>query len=107
MPIRQHIDFQGIITHHALLRMAQRGIQNEALGVLMCFGSDRPAPGECTRRTLTADDHADALSEGLALDIVAQASTCEATVGDSETLVTVYRCNPRTRPARRPSQAVH
>ena len=77
-------------TSHAILRMAQRGIRQEVLDLLSCFGVDEPAGAGCVRRRLRRDQIQGLLSEGFSLAIVERAVRTEAVYSRDERLITCY-----------------
>lgn len=91
------------MTKHAVERIAQRGIQPQALAVVFTYGHDTPTPDGCLKRELHYTQLHEALADGVPLKIIEAALKIEAILSSEERLVTCYMRSPRclNRPSRR------
>lgn len=89
------------MTKHAVERIAQRGVQSQALEVVLTYGADAPARGGCLKRELRHAQVNEILADGVSFDVVEAALKIEAILSREERLVTCYQRAPRclNRPA--------
>lgn len=84
-----------LMTRHATLRLAQRGICKDALELLTMHGIDIPAGRGQVRRELRGYQVGALHAEGFSLEIIGKALRLEAIFASDETLVTCYQRTPR------------
>ncbi|GAA6202930.1 hypothetical protein [Aquicoccus sp. SU-CL01552] len=91
------------MTTHAVERIAQRGIQPQALNVVIAYGHDAPTRDGCLKRELRYTRVSEVLADGVPLKIIEAALKIEAILSREERLVTCYMRSPRclNRPSRR------
>lgn len=83
------------MTKHALERLAQRGIQPQALHVVIAYGHDTPTRDGCLKRELRHTRMSEVLADGVPLKIIEAALKIEAILSREERLVTCYIRSPR------------
>jgi len=93
-------------TQHGRQRVAQRGIDPEALKIVRVHGVDYPAGSGCSKRLLHRVDAIELRHEIASYALLEKASRIVAIIGPDEELVTSYYCNPnKTGRTRRSSKS--
>ena len=93
-------------TQHGRRRVAQRGIDPEALKIVLKHGKDYPAGSGCLERRLHRADAIELSHEIANYALLEKAGRIVAIVGRADELVTSYYCNPHeTSRARRSSKS--
>ena len=82
-------------TRHAAERIAQRGVRLDALEIVLAYGDDIPAAGDCRRREFRHCRMGEALADNVPLSVLEAALKIEAVVSSKDQLVTCYLRTPR------------
>ncbi len=94
------------LTIHAAQRIAQRGVSNEALELLVLFGSDIPAGKGVVKRRVLDQSYIDLIDSGYSIELADQAMRLCAVIASDETIITCYKRDPRPYKRRRKAVAL-
>lgn len=81
-------------TEHGRQRVAQRGVDPEALAIVMDYGVDYPAGSGCSKRRLHRVDAIELRHEIADYPLLEKAGRIVAIISGAEELVTSYYCRP-------------
>ncbi len=81
-------------TQHGRQRVAQRGIDPEALAIVMDHGVDYPAGSGCSKRRLHRVDAIELGHEIADYALLERAGRIVAVIGRADELITSYYCSP-------------
>jgi len=88
------------LSKHAVVRAAQRNVNNEALYIVLNYGVDVPAGVSISKRSLRVSQLPELYEDGFSVNVVEKALNLEAVVSNDGSVITCYKTD-RTKCLRR------
>lgn len=79
------------LSKHAVVRSAQRNVNNQALDVVLSYGVDIPAGASICKRSLRESQLQELYQDGFSTNIVEKALNLEAVVHNDGSVITCYK----------------